>query len=62
MPVTESKESTNQHIDGRHLLLDSRIANEKPEIARQLRQHLVNFLREFDVDPELQAARAELKL
>jgi len=25
MPVTESKESTNQHIDGRHLLLDSRI-------------------------------------
>ncbi|MBC8475830.1 MAG: hypothetical protein H8D52_00635, partial [Gammaproteobacteria bacterium] len=41
---------------------ENNIANEKPEIARQLHQHLVNFLREFDVDPELQAARAELKL
>ena len=51
MPVTESKESTNQHIDGRHLLLDSRIVENVTNAELTLgtvRKHSANPLFEED--------------
>jgi len=41
---------------------EKNLAQEYPDIARELHQHLVSFKQEYQLAPELRDARMELKL
>jgi arylsulfatase A-like enzyme len=41
---------------------EKNVAAQHPDVARELHQHLVTFMHEYNLSPELRDARAELKL